>query len=197
MTDIILTPHDLATGQETISRLVAPRIFASENAADHAALRAALFAELAPRTAYETALAETFVRYQWEIARLQRFRDSALLATYRDLALAVLLKDNPSGHLRDSDVADEDRALIRDLVSPDPDVREKAEQAFREDSGWEPADVLGLAYARSSGARSLDDRIADMERRRRILREDYARLRLSHPGVEVEEAEVLEAACDD
>ena len=195
MTDIILTLQDRATGQDTISRLVAPRIFASENAADHAALRAALVAELAPRTAYETALAETLVRHQWEIARLMRFRDSALLATYRDLALKAWIKDDPSALLRDSDASEEDRALIRDLVSADPKVRLEAEQEFRE-CGWKPADVLGLACARSHGAIKLDDRIADLERRRRILREDYARLRLSHPGVEIEEAEVLEAAGD-
>lgn len=196
MTDIVHTPQDLATGQETISRLVAPRIFASENAADHAALRAALVAELAPRTVYETALAETLVRYQWEIARLMRFRDSALLATYRDLALKAWIKDDPSAFLRDSDASAEDRALIRDLVSADPKVRLEAEQEFRE-CGWEPADVLGLAYARSPGALKLDDRIADVERRRRILRDDYVQLRISDPGVEIEDAEVLDRAGDD
>lgn len=74
------------SSSDTIARLSAPRVFASEKAEDHAALRIALFAELAPRGAQEVALAENPVGSEWEMARLQRFRDTAILAEFRSLA---------------------------------------------------------------------------------------------------------------
>ena len=178
---------------DAISRLVAPRIFASENATDHAALRASLFAELAPRTPYETALAENLVRYEWEMARILRFRDSAVLSRYRDLAMMALLTGDPMSESF-SEPSDDQRALVRDLVSLDEKIRRVVETEFCECSDWEPADLLGLAYAFSSAARTLEDRIADFERRRRGLREDYARLQTARPRADIEDAEIHEGS---
>jgi hypothetical protein len=193
MNDLSKMTSEVVSPTDTISRLTAPRIFASEKAEDYAGLRAAMFAELAPRTAYETSLAENLVRYEWEMARLQRFRDTAILAEFRNLALRALLTGDPTGYVRAEDVKDDDRALVRDLVSPDLKLRFKAEEEFREGSDWDSADLFGLAYARASGVTKMEDRIADLERRRRILRADYADLKTASTYSAADDAEILES----
>lgn len=195
MNDLSKMASEAVSPTETIARLTAPRIFASESLEDHASLRAALFAELEPRTAYETSFTENLVRYEWEMARLQRFRDTAILAEFRKLALHALVKGDPTAYLREDEVKDEDRALIRDLVSLDLSLRIKADEEFREGSDWAPADLFGLAYARASGVRMMEERIADLERRRRILRADYAALKAANIfNSAAEEAEVVEGS---
>jgi hypothetical protein len=101
MTELSKMTPEVVSPTDTVARLSAPRVFASEKAEDYAALRAALFAELAPRGAYEAALAENLVRYEWEMARLQRFRDTAILAAFRSLALRALLTGSPNGTIRE------------------------------------------------------------------------------------------------
>lgn len=178
---------------EIAARLAAPRIFVSEKAEDYAALRAALFAELDPRTPYETSLAESLVRYEWEMARLQRFRDAAILAAFREVALKALLTGDPTGLLRDRTATEDDHLLIRDLVSPDPEERRLAEKDYQARCTWDPADLLGPAYARASGRSAMEDRVADLERRRRALRADYAALKAASRCSFATDAEVVEA----
>jgi hypothetical protein len=196
MNDMSKLASHVVSPTEVIAHLVAPRIFASEKAEDYTALRAAMFAELQPRTTYEASLAENLVRYEWEMARLQRFRDTAILAEFRNLALRALLTGDPTGYIRAEDVKDDDRALVRDLVSPDLKVRFKAEEEFREGSDWDSADLFGLAYARASGVTKMEERIADLERRRRILRADYADLKNASKYGAADEAEILEGVSD-
>jgi hypothetical protein len=192
MNDLSKMAPEVVSPQEIVARLTAPRIFASEKAEDYAALRAALFAELAPRTAYESSLAESLVRYEWEMARLQRFRDTAILAEFRNLALHALLTGDPTAYLPKDTATEDDRLLIRDLVSLDHEERLLAETDYRERCPWESQDLFGLAYARASGVAKMEERIADLERRRRILRADYAALKAASRSSAAEEAEIVE-----
>jgi hypothetical protein len=185
---------DIVSPTDTIARLSAPRVFASEKAEDYAALRAALFAELAPRGAYEAALAENLVRYEWEMARLQRFRDTAILAAFRNLATRALLTGSPTGIYLEAAKTEDDDLLIRDLVSLDAEERRDAEKDYVRRCNWDPADLFGLAYARAGGVAEMEDRIADLERRRRILRADYMALKEASPHRTVDEAEIVEDA---
>jgi hypothetical protein len=194
MTELSKMTPEIVSPTDTLARLRAPRVFASEKAEDYAALRAALFAELAPRGAYEAALAENLVRYEWEMGRLQHFRDTAILAEFRSLALRALLTGSPTGIIREGSKTEDDHLLIRDLVSLDPQERHDAEKDYVRRCDWDPADLFGLAYARASGVTQMEDRIADLERRRRILRADYMALKAASPHRTVDEAEIVEDA---
>jgi hypothetical protein len=196
MNDLSRRPSEIIGATDTIGRLAAPRIFASESAEEHAALRAMMFDELSPQTPYETAVAENLVRYEWEIARAQRFRDAALLAKYRHYALNVLVYGSPERGMYSQEASADDKLLVRDLVSFDLQERLDAERDFREKSEWEPADLLGMAYGSSQSVRNLDERVSDLERRRRVLRDDYDRLRANRARALLPDAEVVVAADD-
>jgi hypothetical protein len=197
MNDLSKMAQQVVSPTEIIADLTAPRIFASEKAEDYAALRGTLLEELAPRTVYEGTLAENLVRYEWEMARLQRFRDTAILAEFRNLALRALLTGDPTGFMREGTATEDDRLLIRDLVSSDLTERLQAEDDYRVRCAWEPADLFGVAYARANGVTKMEDRIADLERRRRILRADYAALKAACRHSAADEAEILENLGDD
>jgi hypothetical protein len=196
MNDLSKLASHVVSPTDAIAHLVAPRIFASEKGEDYTALRAAMFAELAPRTAYEASLAENLVRYEWEMARLQRFRDTAILAEFRNLALRALLTGEPTGYIRDGAATEDDHLLIRDLVSLDLEERLLAESDYVARCRWAPADLFGLAYARASGVTKMEERVADLERRRRILRADYADLKNASKYGAADEAEILEGVSD-
>ena len=185
---------DVVSPLETVTGQSRPRIFVSESPQDYEALRAAYFAELKPATAYETSLAENLVRYEWEMTRLRRFRDTAVLAQFRDLALKTLVTGDPNGYLPSGTATEDDHLLVRDLVSLDHDERRMAEEDFRKRCTWEPADLFGLAYARATAVTKLEERIADIERRRRLLRADYAALKAVSAYRTVGDAEVVEGA---
>ena len=194
MTELSKMTREVMSPTDTLARLSAPRVFVSEKAEDYAALRAALFAELAPRGAYEAGLAENLVRYEWEMARLQRFRDTAILAEFRSLALRALLTGSPTGIIRQGAGEEDDHLLLRDLVSLDPEERRDAEKDYVRRCNWDPADLFGLAYARAGGVAEMEERIADFDRRRRILRADYMALKEASRHRTVDEAEIVEDA---
>jgi hypothetical protein len=79
-------------------------------------------------------------------------------------------------------------------VSLDPKERHDAEKDYVRRCNWDPADLFGLAYARAGGVTKMEERIADLERRRRILRADYMALKETRPHRTVDEAEIVEDA---
>jgi hypothetical protein len=176
----------------TIAQLSRPRIFALEEADDFSALRAAHIRELAPRTPYEQSLAEALVGYEWEMARMSRFRDSAMMVMYRRLALRTLKSGDPAAHSFDDIATDDDHRLAEALLQADLETRLSAEREFLERTGWEPGDLQALAYAQASGVSMFEARIADLERRRRVLRDDYARLQATRSTLQIEDAEVVD-----
>jgi len=182
---------------QIIARLSAPQLFSMERQEDFDALRSAHLAELSPRTAYESTLAEDLVRYQWEMARMRRFRDGVLLESYKEMAFNVLERGDPRINTHAFKLSDEKFDLVSDLVGHDVREREVAETLFHEKTGWRPEDLLARAFAKSSMVKTCEERIADLERRRRGLREDYARLKASTSHAEVADAEVVEAHDDD
>ncbi len=190
-----LSPRTTTTDApaQIIARLSAPRIFSMERQEDFDSLRSGHLAELSPKTAYESTLAEDLVRYQWEIVRMLRFRDSVLLECYREKLFNVLVNGDVRLFTPVSDVSDDKFDLVHDLVSRDVATREIAEKEFYEITGLRAEDILATAYASSMEVRTFNDRVVDLERRRRSLREDYARLAAFNAHLEVEDAELAEA----
>ena len=194
MNDLSKPVSEVANPADVVVKLNAPQIFSFERSADYDALRDAYFAELAPQTPYEKSLAVNLVRYEWDIARLQYFRDTAVFAEFRELALNALMTRDPKGHIeRSNRPTYADRLLVGHLVSPDQEVRREAEEVFVKRCPWSPEDLFGLAYVRASGMSTLEARIADLERRRRTLRADYDALKAVRARGAVEDAEVVEA----
>jgi hypothetical protein len=192
MNDMVKATGETLAPAEVIGRLSAPRFFGSEDPGDYAALRAAMLPELDPRTAYEVSLAENLVRYAWEIARMQRFRDNAMLSRYQNLALEIIL-DVKSGDSRLCRApTDDDRLLALHLTFPDEETRTRAEEDFTELTRQDPHDVMAIAYSRSSEISTLERRLVDLERRGKDLREEYCRLTSMRPQV-IEDAEIVEA----
>jgi hypothetical protein len=167
-----------------------PAFFLDECAMDYDALRSDFLNELKPRTPYQRSLAQDLVHFEWEIARLRRFRDAAVIARYRETALSVLERGDPMRRLGSLDKpTPENIDWVRDLISADPEVRRGAESEFEEETRFTCSELFATACARNTEVDTLEKRIADIETRRRRLREDYDRLKKCQ-GPEIEDAEV-------
>lgn len=178
-----------------------PEVYPGEVASECAALTTALMTELAPKTAYAKRLARDLVTYEWEIDRHRRLRDAAVIEAYRrhchrELTVSVLKAASdpirremiPAGK-----EAREEWALqvSFDLISTRPKERRAAETAFVDLTDQSINDLVARAW-RSDTARAHDERIRDLERRRRLLRPEYDRLQ-STGKPEVADAEIVAA----
>jgi hypothetical protein len=72
----------------------------------------------------------------------------------------------------------------------DPEVQAKAEDVFFERTSWEPRHLLGMAIGISRHAQAHEERIIDLERRRRALLKDYREMK-AIPRVDIEDAEIV------
>ena len=164
------TQSDTDTGE--LLGLVPPlRLLPDEDANSYEALREALLRDLSPSTPYEHVLAENLVTIEWEAVRYRKRRDDLLIASARDLA-AFAVEDpigvSPSTEAKRQAVA---------LFGSESRKRKKA-AAKLEESGTNIDALLAEAYAKEIGALGYIDRhLADIETRRRRLRDDYDRLK--------------------
>jgi hypothetical protein len=192
MSKHVSKPPVVQTPQDLLQEICAPHILPDERAETFDALRQALFSDLAPATPYEHLLAEQLVALEWEALRHRRMRDSLLRAKCRELAVTAF--DNREPHpilgfgLTEPDEEARHRAF--DLVSQDPHRREAAlaELSEREITVEE---LMAGAYQRLAKDLEPHERqIAEIESRRRKLREDYDGLRAKR-AVPVEDAEEI------
>jgi hypothetical protein len=177
--------------QDLMERLSSEQLLPGESAADKAQLRAALLHELAPSTPLERRLADDLVEYEWEILRHRGLRDAACRGEFREIATNVLLNGKPNFSARAEDLTEEDRTLLYDLVCEDPKAQQKAEDEFFKRTSWEPQHLLAMAVGVARRAQAHEDRIVDLERRRRALLKDYKELK-STPRLDIEDAEIIE-----
>jgi len=185
------TPPPTSTGIiEVLSDLTrSTQLFPDEDQTTYQALRAMLFSDLAPGTPYEHVIAQNLVDLEWEAMRHRRFRDQLILSEYKKVAAELVDKsDNPSGFSLGPSQAV--KTLAHDLVSSDAEVRSAAEQQLA-DRNISSSEILALAYQRRAKDLEPHDRkLAEVEVRRRRLREDYERLKASIARP-IEDAQVL------
>lgn len=167
------------------------RLLPGEDPADKEQLRLALMAELAPKTAYQTRLAEQLVEYEWEIDRHRRLRDHCLLAQYQARTRTLLDRGRPIETFKGSSLSYDDEMLARDLVSPIEADRIEAETDLLNRTHWHPEHVLAMAAGKCPAADAHEDRIRDLERRRALLRKEYSDM-TSARTTAVEDAEIIE-----
>ena len=138
-------------------------------------VRSAFLKEFAPGTPYERALVEDLVSLEWEIVRERRLRDLSIITKFRHVAMGTLSRRE----LSDSTVSvmGEHRAVARALTGPDPEARASAEAQLLE-IGFARQELIAYAYSRLGKEMELHNRtLADLERRRDRLREQFDRLK--------------------
>lgn len=167
-----------------------PRImlFPGEDKASFEDLRESFMIDLAPGTPYETALVENLVTLEWEAVRHRNMRDSQLRGEFRELSIGVFQNREIKNVFSFKSEAAQDLALA--LLSSDLEQVGIAEEEL-ENIGITPSEILAEAYRRKSNSIEVHERLlAEIEGRRRRLRDDFDRLK-STRGAPVEEAEVI------
>lgn len=164
-----------------------PMIFPGEDPVGYEDLRAALLSDLAPHTPYARMLAENLVRLEWEAQRHQRMRDDLIRAEARNVAIGVIATGEAGSNYF---ATFDQQALGFDLFGSDPE-KAAAAKAIIDRRQITMGEIFAKAYSLVSGQVELHERkLANIETRRRRLREDYDRLKTvrSRP---IEDAEVL------
>jgi len=169
---------DVQSPQDLLRDIFSPNLLPDESAESYEALRAALFSDLSPEAPYEHLLADQLVALEWDVLRHRRLRDSLLRAEFREQAVGVFYEGSV-GRVNDAYSATGSRNSAAQLVSRDPGTRETAlsELSARQIT---PEEIM--AKACQAIARDLephDNQIAEIEARRRRLREDYDRVKAS------------------
>lgn len=180
-----------SSAAEIYDRVSAETLLPGERAIDKEQLRMQHLAELDPRTAYERSVAEQLIDIEWELIRHRRLRDACYEAAYRRLATEYLRKPDPLSPTLKKPPTEEAILLARDLVSSDPKTRAEAEEDFENETNWDPLHILAMAAGHAPSADRHEAKIADLERRRRALRKDYAELTATRAR-DIEDAEIVE-----
>ena len=165
-----------AAHAEVLQHFLPTQLLPDEDPETHGALRDAILLDLVPATPYEHILAEQLVTLEWEALRHRRLRDSLLLAEYRDQSMGVF-KEGEVGKIstifRDKSAND----MAFNLVSTNKDRRTEAMQAL-EVAQITPSEIVAKAYkALAKDLQPHERQIAEIEGRRRKLREDFDRLK--------------------
>lgn len=153
-----------------------PKFFPDENPKDYDRLHKSLMSDLAPETHYQRALATSLVLLEWEAIRHRRLRENAINLAYLEIAGSVF---------RGQGVEPPSPGVIRDAASLKAEVLvfpEKGDHAKVVSQlatlGYSPSDLLSRAYHRCGKViESHENRLAEIERRKRYLYEDYQRLK--------------------
>ena len=182
------TPSDEAHA-ELLQHFLPTQLLPDEDPKTHRVLRDALFLNLMPGTPYERILAEQLVTLEWEALRHRRLRDSLLMAEFRDQSMGVF-KEGEVGRVYSFQQTKNAKEMAFDLVGTNKNKRTKAMQAL-EAAQITPLEILAKAYKALASDLDLHERhIAEIEVRRRKLRDDYDRLKTTR-ALPVEEAELV------
>lgn len=170
---------------------ILPRItiFPGESETTFKDLRQAFILDLSPATPYETALADNLVTLEWETHRHRNIRDRLILTKLADLSVGVF-QNGAIETVSRGEVEEDAFNYGNALASADPEQQAIGMSAL-EKTGFTPSEILAEAYRQVSGSIEVHEhKLAELELRRRRLRDDYDRLKAAR-AKPVEEAEVL------
>jgi hypothetical protein len=166
-----------------------PMLFPDEDPIAYEDLRYALLSDLAPGAPYERAIAENLVTLEWEAIRHRRMRDTLIKAKARDLAIAF----SATGEFQElfrHEYDSEDERLGLALVGADRKGAAKAVAALKKHD-ISIDEIIAKAYSQVADQLELHEKkLAELETRRRRLREDYERLKSARAKL-VEDAEII------
>lgn len=178
-------------GNDALLQDLFPRItvFPGEDEASFEGLRQGFMLDLSPSTPYEVALVENLVTLEWEAIRHRKFRDRLILTKVEELAVGVF----QNGEIETVWKGEKEEEAVNNafaLVSTDPKHRAFGMSAL-EETGFDQAEILAEAYTQVRHKIEVHEyKLAELELRRRRLRDDYDRLKALR-AKPVEEAEVL------
>jgi hypothetical protein len=159
-----------------------------EDIAAYKALRDSLLAEFAPQGAYQLSLAMNLVAIEWDIARHRRLMAATLREEFRRQSLGVRDYGAP-GKSQSYATTSDDFSFGRGILAGSRDTIPVLAK-----SGVTLSEITAAAMSsRLDAVGYHEGRIADLERRRRSLRDDYERLKAKRkPPEDIEDAvEVL------
>jgi hypothetical protein len=176
-----------------------------EDPATFTEFRDALLEELVPRSAYQKCLAMNLVGIEWDIVRNRRllaaairdaFRRQATFIASREMMGLTDLSTGAAGDMEDAadnayDEADAEYYAER-FASELTDRKPKALAELAE-AGVSPSEIVAAAQShRATAVAYHEDRIAELERRRRALLADYETLKSRRLAAEaIEDAVVV------
>ena len=143
-------------------------------------LTEAVITTLQPGTAYEAYLAGQISELDVEIYRHRQMRNGLLRSQFQDEVIFKLSRFRPATHSYSETIEFRARRdpkvkrawkLARQLCSDDPAIRDDAKHALAK-QGHDLNHLTALAYQNAAGIADHEDRIAQLEvRRRRLLRD--------------------------
>lgn len=163
--------------------LGAPQPLPGEDVDEIAQLRAAILADLAPRSAYERIIVANLVELECEHRRLRRWIVSALREQMVRQALDAVARAGGQTPAQ--------RARLRDdLMAAEPQRRAAARARLVEAGVDLDALMARVRLELDDGIARLEVDLRETERRRRGLFGDLDRLRLRHRAAAVPDAEI-------
>jgi hypothetical protein len=157
-------------------------------------MRSAFLREFVPGTPYERALVEDLVSLEWEMLRERRLRDLSIITKFRAVAIGTFTERKLSDFT--SFAGPEDRADGHALMGSDPEARAGAEARLSE-IGLTRGELVADTYRRLGKQMELHNRtLADLERRRDRLREQFDRLKASRIAAQAAAGEVEDIAVE-
>lgn len=166
--------------------------FPGENEGNFNALKQAYIADLSPGSPYENSLVENLARLEWEAHRHVRIRDNLILAKMRDLAIGAF-QNGKAGHVLTRDKVQEAEDLAFGLVSSKKDQRLNAAIVLTE-TDISRKELLAKAYQEALPTLQFHEQhLEKIEVRKRLLREEFDRLKAKRKRNSVADAEVLES----
>jgi hypothetical protein len=163
-------------------------MFPGEDPDTYEGLREALLHDLVPRSPYERLLAENLITLEWEAIRHRRLRDDLIRAKARDLAIGAFETGKAQVLTRASGEA---TALGFALVGSDPERAAEATLTLVDKHDLTPGEIMAKAYSQVSLQVEVHEKkLAELEKRRQRLKEEYDRLRAVRPQP-IEDAEIV------
>lgn len=172
-----------------------------EDPATFTAFRDALLEELAPRSAYQKCLAMNLVGIEWDIGRNRRllaaafrdeFRRQATMIAGRELAGRAYVSSDAVG---DADEAYDKNyaAYYAELFANELTDRKSKALGELAETGVSLSEIVAAAQRyRASAVAYHEDRVAELERRRRALLADYETLKSRRSAADaIEDAVVV------
>lgn len=189
--DALVTSETVSTHPELLDLIPRLRLLPGENALAFEHLRQAFLLDLAPATPYQTALAENLVALEWEIHRYRTLRDGLVRTHYREIAQGTWKMEKIIHYSIPGPPSEDSKAFANALMSRESDGSGFAFDWLAE-RNIDPGELVSAAYQNANRALAPLERIlAELEVRRRRLREDYDRVQ-SACARPIEDAELLD-----
>jgi hypothetical protein len=176
--------------QELLDLIPRMRLLPGEDDATFEDLRQALLGELAPSTPYQTAIAENIIALEWETHRHRALRDNLIRSRFREVAQETRDGRTNEFNLRLGGASQDAMDFAVALMSPTAADTTEARNWLAQNN-MTVEEIVAVAYQKAGPALEPHERkLAELETRRRRLRQDYDQLKATRARP-VRDAEIV------